>query len=236
MLLFIIRHGDPIYDPDSLTKKGHWQAQALGKRLAMHGLDRIFSSPMIRAQQTAQPTCDLLHKTAQIEDWMSEDTLWKESAIQREDGVTTWPFHALDNTVFRSEENYALGEEWINMPCFHRMKENGAYDRIVRCSDDFLARLGYRREGHVYRIEKASEERVAAFCHQGFGTTWLSHLLQIPPHLFWSSFDLSHTGVTVLEFANRPNGLTAPKCLCLSDLSHLYGEGLPLQFENRVNL
>lgn len=56
MLLYIIRHGDPIYAPDSLTPKGHLQAAALAKRLAVHGLDKIFASPLVRAQQTAKPT------------------------------------------------------------------------------------------------------------------------------------------------------------------------------------
>ena len=41
MLLFIVRHGDPIYNPDSLTPKGHLQAQALAKRFAVNGLDEI---------------------------------------------------------------------------------------------------------------------------------------------------------------------------------------------------
>ena len=50
MLFFYVRHGDPIYDPDSLTEKGKQQAQALARRLSVHGLDKIFSSPMIRAQ------------------------------------------------------------------------------------------------------------------------------------------------------------------------------------------
>ena len=45
MLLYIIRHGDPIYDPDSLTEKGKQQAQALARRLSTHGLNKIFSSP-----------------------------------------------------------------------------------------------------------------------------------------------------------------------------------------------
>ena len=54
MLLYIIRHGDPIYAPDSLTPKGHLQAAALAKRLAVHGLDKIFASPLVRAQQTAK--------------------------------------------------------------------------------------------------------------------------------------------------------------------------------------
>lgn len=37
MLFYYIRHGDPIYDPDSLTPLGKRQAEALGKRLATHG-------------------------------------------------------------------------------------------------------------------------------------------------------------------------------------------------------
>ena len=62
MILFIIRHGDPVYTPDSLTQKGRLQAEAVAKRLAVHGLDRIFVSPKGRARMTAQPTCELVQK------------------------------------------------------------------------------------------------------------------------------------------------------------------------------
>ena len=60
MLLYIIRHADPIYNPDSLTELGHKQAEALAKRLAVNGLDRVYSSPNMRAQMTAKPACELL--------------------------------------------------------------------------------------------------------------------------------------------------------------------------------
>ena len=53
MLLFFLRHGDPIYDPDSLTELGRRQAEALGRRLAAYGLDRIFVSTSNRAVETA---------------------------------------------------------------------------------------------------------------------------------------------------------------------------------------
>ena len=49
MLLYIIRHGDPNYNPDSLTERGKLQAAALAKRLARYGVDRIYSSPLKRA-------------------------------------------------------------------------------------------------------------------------------------------------------------------------------------------
>ena len=41
MLFFYIRHGDPIYEPDSLTVLGQKQAEALSKRLAMYGIDKV---------------------------------------------------------------------------------------------------------------------------------------------------------------------------------------------------
>ena len=60
MLLYIIRHGDPIYEIDSLTERGKLQAEALAERLACAGIDRIFCSPMGRAKMTAEPTCKRL--------------------------------------------------------------------------------------------------------------------------------------------------------------------------------
>ena len=41
MLLFLIRHGDPIYDPDSLTPLGKKQAEAVAKRLALYGKSKL---------------------------------------------------------------------------------------------------------------------------------------------------------------------------------------------------
>ena len=72
MLLFYLRHGDPIYDPDSLTPLGHRQAEALGRRLARYGLDRIYASSSTRAQLTAKPTCEMLKLEMQILDWTNE--------------------------------------------------------------------------------------------------------------------------------------------------------------------
>ena len=49
MLLFYIRHGDPIYTPDQLTDLGQRQAEAVGHRLGLYGIDKIFSSTSTRA-------------------------------------------------------------------------------------------------------------------------------------------------------------------------------------------
>ena len=101
---------------------------------------------------------------------------------------------------------------------------------------DFLERLGYREENGIYRILRPNEEKVALFCHGAFSRAWLSILLHIPVHLMWSDFGYTHTGVTILHFKNNADGFTAPKCLCYSDMSHLYAQRLDLKYDNGVEL
>ncbi|MBQ3078467.1 MAG: histidine phosphatase family protein [Clostridia bacterium] len=234
MLLYIIRHGDPIYDPDSLTEKGHLQAEALAKRLSPRGFDRIFASPMIRAQMTAEPTCRALNMKMQIEDWMSESGAWEDLSFIRPDGSRTWAFH-VQNTEYKTEEFLKMGDNWPDAEPFSLAPNaRGGYQRIQLASDEFTERLGYKRDGMRYRIIRPNEERIAAFCHQGFGTTWLSHLLAVPPVLFWSSFDITHSSITILHFENNADGWTAPKCIVMGDTSHIYKEGLPMEFNNVI--
>ena len=235
MLLYIIRHGDPDYEHDCLTPKGKLQAQALAKRLAVHGLDKIFCSPLGRAKQTAEPTCALLGLPMSIEEWTSENLAWNDFSVPLEHSGRTWCFH-VQNTDYKNDGTISLMEHWHTAESFRGANVQKGYQRIMDASDDFLARLGYRRKGSVYEITAPNDQRIAVFCHQGFGTTWISHLLRIPPHLFWASFDLSHSSVTILEWKNNSNGMTAPQCLMLSDLSHIYREGLPLQYNNTIDL
>lgn len=68
MLLYFIRHGDPIYNPDSLTEKGKIQAEALSNRLVNSKIDRIYCSSSARAIQTAEPTAKKLGKEIEILD------------------------------------------------------------------------------------------------------------------------------------------------------------------------
>ena len=60
---------------------------------------------------------------------------------------------------------------------------------------------------------------------------WISTLLHIPIHMMWAGFHYTHTGVTVLEFRNNEDGFTAPKCLCYSDMSHLYAHGPDMHYD-----
>ncbi|MCL2638076.1 MAG: histidine phosphatase family protein [Oscillospiraceae bacterium] len=224
MLLYIIRHGEPNYATDSLTPNGKKQADALAERLCVHGFDEIYCSPLGRAIQTAEPTCERLGIPYKIEQWMSEDAAWDDFSAIGGDGNRNWAF-GCQNTKL-TDGDY---KNWHENPVFAGCKAaQSGYKRIADCSDEFLARLGYERGERHYKIKTASEKRIAAFCHHGLGTAWLSHLLSIPPNVFWASFNIAHSSVTIVELANNADGITAPQCVCLSDISHIYKAELPL--------
>lgn len=176
MLLYIIRHGDPIYDPDSLTPKGHLQAQALAKRLALHGLDKIYVSPLKRAQQTAQPTCELLGLTPQVEEWASEHKAYADLSVEHPDGHRSWVFHQ-QRTNLKNNDTVNLGAEWYQAKCFDFPDKDfkKGYERIQNDADEFLRRQGYDRDGCVYRITRPNEERIALFCHPALNPNRIPH-------------------------------------------------------------
>ena len=231
MLLYVIRHGDPTYSPDALTPLGHRQAEAVGRRLASHGLDRIYSSPLIRAQQTAKPASEMLKLPVQIEEWTSESLVWQDFTLTFPDGKKRWAFEK-QNTDFLTDETRYLTTDWQNCKAFDGRDFNGPYKRIIDASDDFLARQGYERIGTSYRAVRPNDDRVALFCHEGFSMIWFPFLLSIPPHLFWAGFSITHTGVSIFNFQNNPNGITSPKLLAFNDISHIYAEGLPTRHIN----
>jgi probable phosphoglycerate mutase len=226
MFLYIIRHGEPDYATDSLTENGRKQADALAERLCIRGFDEIYSSPLGRAVQTAQPTCEKLGITYKIEEWMSEDSAWNNFSAACGNGTRDWAFGCQNTKLIDGGYD---SENWHENPVFSSCNSAlDGYRRIAGCSDEFLTRLGYEREGKIYKAVSPSEKRIAAFCHHGLGTAWLSHLLSIPPNIFWSSFNIAHSSVTILEFSNNPDGKTAPQCICLSDISHIYKAKLPI--------
>lgn len=234
MILFIIRHGDPVYDPDSLTPLGERQAEAVARRLSVHGLDAVFSSPMFRARETARPTCEMLHLNCNIEDWCSEDSAWRQMSHEFSSGRRGWAWVGQE-VFFRTHPEFC-GDDWYKAPCFSDIDALGGYQRIQVSSDEFLSRLGYDRDGGIYRFQKPKYERVAVFCHEGFGSMWISHLLNVSPVQYWSTMAMSHTGVTIFDFREYEPGIAVPRMLAYSDLGHIMADRLPLKHTNSVDI
>lgn len=78
MKIVLVRHGRPDeghaerpHDPP-LADEGRRQAQAAAALLAGDGIDRIVTSPLLRAQQTAEPLAERLGLAAEVVDGWAE--------------------------------------------------------------------------------------------------------------------------------------------------------------------
>jgi probable phosphoglycerate mutase len=164
---------------------------------------------------------------------MSEDLTFCQLHVIDETGEKDW-FFAGQNTKLLEG---AFHSDWYrHAEAAGCLTAKAGYERIQTESDAFIEKLGYKRNGAVYKIHKPSDKRVAVFCHHGMGTAWLSHLLNIPPLIFWAGFNIGHSGVTIIDFENHENGLTAPRCLVLSDLGHIYEARLPMEYNNGIRI
>lgn len=234
MIFFYVRHGDPIYNPDSLTPLGKRQAEAVAKRLALYGVDRIYASTSNRAIETAKPTCELVKKDMELLDFANEAHAWQDLTVERE-GERRWLFQDEESKLLFSDESViSLGHKWYEHPAMTTYKKG--IDRIYNETYEFFKGLGYEHIKNTgkYRVLKPNDERVALFAHQGFGIAFLSVVLDIPYPVVANHFDMCHTGITVIEF-NEYNGYTIPKVLTLSSDSHLYREGLPTKYNNYLS-
>ena len=92
-----------------------------------------------------------------------------------------------------------------------------------------MKRQGYERINGRYKINESSEDQIAVFAHAGLGICWLSHLLEIPLHVMWSSFWLAPSSVTTILFEERSPNWAVPRCIGLSDVSHLHKHGLEVK-------
>lgn len=236
MILYYIRHGDPIYSPNSLTPLGHRQAEAVAKRLAVYGLDKIYASTSNRAVLTAQPTCELLKMQAELLDFADERYAWEQLTVKKEDGGRMWMFYHPETVeVLHSAEVRALEDRWYDHPALKDYGFDAGIARVYDEADAFFASLGYEHNRYTgqYTVKRSNDQRIALFAHQGFGLVFLSCLLDIPFPQFSRHFDMCHSGMTVIEFEEK-NGLTTPKILTLSSDSHLYREGLPTHYNHHV--
>lgn len=231
MILYYIRHGDPIYNPDSLTPLGARQAEAVAKRLARYGLDKVYSSTSNRAILTATPTCELLKLKPELLDFANENYAWETLSYGG-----YWLYELPEMTrLLNSKEVRDLGDRWFDHPMFSEYEYEKEINRAYGAIDEFLAGLGYEhdRQNGRYKVTKHNDQRIALFAHQGFGMEFMSCVLDIPYSLYSTHFDMCHSGMTVIEFTEN-GGYCVPKVLTLSSDSHLYSDGLPTKYNNEL--
>ncbi|MHA6482800.1 histidine phosphatase family protein [Paenibacillus sp. strain BS8-2] len=224
MRLHIIRHGDPDYKNDTLTELGVREAQALAQRMEHLPLERIFSSPMGRAQATARYTAERIDKPVQILNWMREMDELKATpdSSQLIDPVVIWnlPVHQL-RVVEGGEKEHGANSELFPQPL--------TANRFQDLRNNWLEWLGQSHiqvtgEGWTSDIPLMGND-VAIFCHHGVGLALLSLIMDIPVAALWRSVWLPPTSVSTVLLEQYDTYRINPRLVCIGDTSHLSANG-----------
>ena len=221
MRLLIIRHGDPDYSIDSLTKRGWKEAEYLSERLEKLNVKDFYVSPMGRAKDTASLTLKKMGRTAVECKWLREfapDGYFDELRQKR----VPWDWLPRSWT---QEEKFYQYDHWFEPEAFSSVSMKQEYDWVTENFDRLLAEHGYVRENHCYRVEKANEDTLVFFCHFGLGCVLISHLLGVSPMVLWHGFCAAPTSVTTIVTEERRKGIASFRMSAYGDTSHLYVKG-----------
>lgn len=218
MKLLIVRHGDPDYSIDSLTPTGWKEAALLAGRMEKLDVKAFYVSPLGRAQDTASLTLKKMGRTAQTLPWLKEfgPTVVKPGHDQP-DCLWDWL-----PAVWTQNPNFYDPETWAQEPFF---VENGVPEGLTWVKEGFdalLASHGYRREGKIYRAERANEDTIVLFCHFGLECVLLGYLLNISPMVLWHGLCAAPTSVTTVVTEERRKGIASFRVTAFGDISHLY--------------
>ena len=230
MRLIFIRHAEPDYEHDSLTKKGRYEAELLARRTARwENIEAIFCSPLGRAQETASYTLKALGRDAVTCDWL------REFAYEVKDPVTgeiKVPWDFLPGYFTKIPEMYDK-DKWLDTEIYRsNPKIKPDYNEICRRMDDLLLTNGYMRDGNMYRADASmtdgdDEKNIVFFCHFGVTCMILSHLLGISPVILLENTIAMPTGVTVLNSEKSQSGALF-RIQFYGDTSHLISQGEPV--------
>lgn len=161
--MLLIRHGLPIHKANSdgtpadprLSDLGREQARLVGEWLAEERIDRIYSSPMLRARETAEPLARLMNIEIELESRVRELDA---------DAIEYIPMETLKRDH---------PERWREFVA-------GGY----ASETDFAEFVSTVTAGLQHLIDSNAGRRIAVFCHGGVINSWATHILGMKPRLF----------------------------------------------------
>lgn len=202
--LLLIRHGQIVHNLHGrwvgwedipLTEVGQRQALALARRLAswLPPIASIYTSPLQRAWQTAEPIAHALEVMPILDDGLQEIDLGKVGGLTMDAFRETMPevyarWQPRGDLTFQ----FPGGEQRLAF-----------YRRVGRALDDIVARH--------------SGEQVAVVAHEGTLRAGLAHLFPETMSDWWA-YDLDNASLTHVRAGEGENVLVS-----LNDCQHLQG-------------
>lgn len=220
MRIYIVRHGDPNYEIDSLTERGFKEARILSDRLIKMNLTDFYCSPLGRAQRTSEPTMERYNKPMKTLTWLRE--FEGKIGNPHKENELMMPWNLKPNFWMKEKDLYDR-EGWRENPYVLAGDMVEEYDWVTNSFDELLLEYGLKSNGEgLYLAPENPDKNLVFFCHFALGLVLVSHLTKISPFLLWQNFFKSTSSVTSLVTEERVKGELFFKCVQLGDTSHLY--------------
>lgn len=232
MKLLIVRHGDPDYSIDSLTPKGWKEAEYLSEKLTKLDIKAFYVSPLGRAKDTASLTLKKLGRTAEVCEWLREFNPEIRRPDQKGKLKNAWDWLPKDWT---EDERFYQYDKWFENEVMEEGKVKQEYEWVIKNFDELLAKHGYVREGHYYKVEESNHDTIVLFCHFGLECVLLSRLMNCSPMVLWHGMCAAPTSVTTLVTEERRKGIASFRMSSFGDISHLYVHDEPPAFAARFS-
>lgn len=223
MKIIFVRHAEPYYANDSLTKKGHREAELLSLRLAKLDVKAFYTSPLGRARETARYTLERVGREAQVLPWLAE---FRGYSIDPENGHHRIPWD-FKPSVWMDRKSLRDMDTWADDELLAGGDVKKIWLETIEGFDALLEAHGYIRDGHIYRAQDNKPETIVLFCHLGIMMACLSHLIGITPINLWHGFSTQPSSVTTVVTEERVKGEVSWRCMQLGDISHLYAADEP---------
>lgn len=196
MNILLIRHSEPDYSIDSLTRIGFEQARDLAHYLGGMPVTDIFCSPFGRAQATMRPTSEALGIKATTLQWLRE--------MDRAGDNWQYPWN-LTPGMWLDETKVTP----INEVLAARMRETVDGWNALMTSLGFTPADGLYRQNSDWKPDRL----VLVFCHGGIMLTLFSRLFEWPIRTSYTMLGYMPSGITHLQMTQEQNRPTWSLCL-----------------------
>lgn len=187
MILYYVRHGAPSYDPDCLTKRGHFQAEETSKFLLKQNIEKFFSSDSTRAYQTALHTTEKYGKEIIQLHFLNENISWSHLSMPYKNKIT-WFYNVEEYQDFFSKN--VDNEKWFEDKLFENLPVKKCFDETDEELDKLLLSINIKhdRKTKTYVSVGKTPKTIAIFAHGGMGTIVTRSLLDLNPMNFYNLF------------------------------------------------
>ena len=209
MEIVLVRHGQPEWlknneynlDP-GLTEKGTQQAVLSSSVFQQKEVDKIWVSPLLRAQQTLEPFKKAtISENIIVHDWLQEMMDDEEKDLMSKSDS--------DIQEFFLKRNTKSFEEWLES--YHGEYMKAFSDNIFSNLDENLKQRGIvsidEKYDRLFDLEKNTSEKLMIISHAGTMSVLMSYFLNMPLYPWtWRKFLPRHAGHTILKSTQISSG------------------------------